>query len=134
MALTAEMLLKNKKVIEERTAEKETTLKIKSLEGLVEDPTIKIRSLNYAEISKIQEEAGQDKIKMDILTCYNAVVEPNLKDKKVQEGYECKTNPYGIVEKIFEKQDVMFISGKIAKLSGLAETKEENVIEEIKNE
>jgi len=133
MAMSAEMLLKNKGIIKERTEEKETTVKLKSLEGKVEDPTIRIKSLNFDEINRIQELAGVDKMFMDILTCYNAVVEPNLKDEKLREGYDCKTDPYKIVETIFEKQEVMFISSKIAELSGLGKIKSEDVIEEIKN-
>lgn len=134
MTMTAEMLLKNKKIIEERTAPKEITVKLKSLVGKVEDPTIKIKSLDFDEMSKIEQESGGDKVKMDILTCYNAVIEPVLKDKKLQEGFECKTNPHGIVEKLFEKQEIMFISGKVAKLSGYRTNREDDVIEEIKNE
>ena len=133
MAMNAEMLLRNKGIIKERTDKKETTLKLKSLEGKIDDATIRIKSLSFDEINKIQEDAGTDKMKMDILTCYKAVIEPDLKDKKLQEGFGCKGNPYGIVEEIFEKQEVMFISSKIAELSGLGKIKAEDVIEEIKN-
>lgn len=134
MAMSAEMLLKNKGIIEERTNEKQVTIELKSLVGKVEDPTIKIKSLTFGEMSRIQEEAAGDKNKIDILTCYNAVVEPNLKDKKIHEGYGVKSNPYGIVEKIFEKQEVIFISGKVAYISGLKTIKPDEVVSEIKNE
>lgn len=133
MAMTAEMLLKNKGIIKERTDTKETTLKIKSLEGKIDDPTITIKSLDINEMKKIQNEAGGDEFKMAILACYNGIVEPNLKDKKLHQGYECKSEPYKIVENIFEKQEFKYIANKIGELSGLGNVKEEDIIEEIKN-
>jgi hypothetical protein len=53
----------------------------------------------------------------DIHMVYNIVVEPNLKDKKLQDAYDC-VEPTDIVEKLFEIGEIGQISGHGMMLAG----------------
>lgn len=66
----------------------------------------------------------------DIHMVYNIVVEPNLKDKKLQDAYEC-VEPTDIVEKLFEIGEIGQISGHGMMLAGYGT--EVKVIKDLKN-
>ncbi len=132
MSITAEMLLKNKQIIKERTAEKQLKIKVKGLEEILEDPTATIKSLDINTITRISQQANGDVVLSNILTVYNGMVEPNLKDKNLQKGYEVKAHE--IVTEILDLDEVQHIAAKISKLSGFTNSKEADIIEEIKNE
>lgn len=128
-----EDLLKNKGILDDKTSEKREDIIIKSLkENGIGDGKITIKSLEMDKIQDAIKMAGGDIYKSSVIACYNGVVEPNLKDKKLHEGFGCKTNPHAIVEKIFDPSEIKVIADKITALSGVGKSANE-VIEEIKN-
>ena len=92
---------------------------------------VKIKSLDRATMSRITEQAEGDNLLNLDFNVYNGVVEPNLKNKDLQKGYEVIA--HNIVEKIFDWDEIRYIENRIGKLSGFGK-KEGEVIEEIKNE
>ena len=61
------------------------------------------------------------------------MLEPNLKDKELQEAYKVRTNPYKIVESIFKPIEVNLIADKICEISGLKDVENmEELVKEVK--
>ncbi|UYZ37276.1 hypothetical protein OD350_06320 [Clostridium beijerinckii] len=132
MAIKIEDLLKNKGILDEKISEKTKELTIKSLkETGIGDGKIIIKSLDMDTIQNAIREAKGDMYKSSIIACYKGIVEPNLKDKKLHEGYGCKTNPHGIVNHFLDPSEVKAVSDEISALSGVGRDASE-VIEEIK--
>lgn len=131
MAINIEQLLVNKGIIQEDTGEKQISIEIARLKEKLGDGEIKIKSL---EINKIQEIANQTKneFSMAARVVYNAVTEPNLKDKELQKAFGCKTNPFAIVQEIFTPLEIKAIADKVAEISGLKDIDEGKIITEIK--
>lgn len=131
MAINIEQLLANKGIIQEDTGEKHISVEIARLKEKLGDGEIKLKSL---EVNKIQEIANQTKNEFSMATrvIYNAVLEPNLKDKELQKAFSCKTNPFAIVEQIFTPLEIKAIADKVAEISGLKELNEGEIIAEIK--
>lgn len=131
--MNIEDLLKSKGIFDDRASEKRENIVIKSLkENEVGDGQITIKSLEMDKIQDAIKMAGGDLYKSSVIACYNGIVEPNLKDKKLHEGFGCKTNPHAIVEKLFDPSEIKVIADKITALSGVGKSADE-VIEEIKN-
>lgn len=128
MQLTIEKLLQDKEIIKKATGEKTTNLEIKRL-----DAEITIKSLSIDKIMQFAKEE-KDEYKASIKAVYSAVIDPNLKDNELLKAYSCKSNPYGIVEKIFTPAEIDIIANKIAILSGLNNFNENDLVVEIKNE
>lgn len=61
---------------------------------------------------------------------YNCVVEPNLKDKDLQNAYKT-VSPLDIVDKIFDPGEVASISKEIVRLAGYIDSVK--VVDDIKN-
>jgi len=132
MAITIEQLLKNKEIIKEKTAEKTTTLKIKSFKELFGEEEITIKSLEPGRLQELTLQANNNNYKLKTLVVYNAVTSPDLKNKDLQAGFECKTNPLGIVDKLFTPIEVRYIADEVSILSRL-ETRDPNeIVVEIK--
>lgn len=55
--------------------------------------------------------------KSDVHMVYNCCVEPNLKDKELQQAYDCK-EPDEIVEKIFTPGEISQISRILFEIAG----------------
>src|SRR5471030_2576570 len=132
MGITIEQLLKNKEIIKEKTGEKTAILKIKSFKKLFDEEEITIKSLEPSRIQELAMQAGSNEYKTNVLVIYNAVTSPNLKDKGLQERYDCKTNPLGIVDKLFTPIEVKMISDEVAILSRFNTRSPKEIVLEIK--
>lgn len=136
MPITAEMLLKNKGILKERTGEKQGSIVLKELKKKLGDGEVKFKSTTMDRIHDLSKQCSDNDYKLTCMIVYDSLVEPNLKDKELQKGYECKATPYKIVEELFTAREVKIIGDKISNLSDIPDTKmkENEIIEEIKNE
>lgn len=130
--ITIEQLLKNKEIIKEKTGEKTATLKIKSFGELFGEEEITIKSLEPEKLQELTLQANNNTYKLNILVVYNSVTSPNLKDKALQEGFGCKTNPLGIIDQLFTPIEVNKISDEVAILSRVNTRSPKEIILEIK--
>lgn len=67
----------------------------------------------------------------DAYLVYNCIVEPNLKDKALQEAYECM-EPLDIVHKVFEFGEIKAISDVLIKSIGVGKKLDHAIMEEVK--
>ena len=125
--ITIENLLQNKEIIEAGTGVKEVELEIKRLKDTVKIKSLDVNKLiNLADTSKNQYEAN-------VKIVYYAMLEPNLKDKDLQEAYKVKTNPYKIVESVFKPIEINLISDKVCEISGLKDVENmDELVKEVK--
>ena len=125
--ITVENLLQNKEIIEAGTGVKEVELEIKRLKDTVKIKSLDVNKLiNLADTSKNQYEAN-------VKIVYYAMLEPNLKDKDLQEAYKVKTNPYKIVESVFKPIEINLISDKVCEISGLKDVENmDELVKEVK--
>jgi hypothetical protein len=93
-------------------------LRVKSLDGniVIGKPDRQL----ILEAMDMKDEDG------DLYLVYECVLEPNLKDKELQEAYG--VNGYEIVDAIFEVGEISSISKEITKFAGYGDS-----VEEIKN-
>lgn len=91
---------------------------------------IKFKKANRFDIMTARDMSSYD---ADPYIIYNHVIEPNLKDTKLQKAYECD-NPLDIVDKIFDKpEDLISISlAIIGKNKNINEVARE-VMSDVKN-
>ncbi len=122
-------VLENAGILDEKNSEKTKKLKIASLKD-IGDGTITIKSIDDEILDSI-EKMSKTTFELNKNAVYQGCVEPNLKDKEFQAGLKCKTNPLGIVRKIFSRAEVEIIAEEIGKLSGMYQ--EKGLIKEIKN-
>lgn len=118
--LTVKELIARKQQLANKGAKKQT-LYIKSLDANI---TIQQQSREVYLDAMDMGAAG------DSYVVYNAVIEPKLKDKELQEAYGC-TEPMDIVFKIFEPGEIPQIAMVCAELAGFGNSVK--VVEEIKN-
>ena len=88
----------------------------------VKQPTIKIIEENL----KIEGRQG------DVELIYECVVEPNLKDKDLQQAYGCIA-PSDIVPMIFKTGEIGAIASAIMRCAGYGQSVEVKIHEEVKN-
>lgn len=125
--ITIENLLQNKKIIEAGTGVKEVELEIKRLKD-----TIKIKSLDVNKLINLAD-TSKNQYETNVKIVYYAMVEPNVRDKDLQEAYKVKTNPYKIVESIFKPIEINLISDKVCEISGLKDVEDmEELVKEVK--
>ena len=125
--ITVENLLQNKEIIEAGTGVKEVELYIKRLKD-----TIKIKSLDVNKLINLAD-TSKNQYETNVKIVYYAMVEPNVRDKELQEAYKTKSNPYKIVESIFKPVEVNLISDKVCEISGLKEVEDmEELVKEVK--
>ena len=125
--ITIENLLQNKEIIEAGTGVKEVELYIKRLKD-----TIKIKSLDVNKLINLAD-TSKNQYETNVKIVYYAMVEPNVRDKDLQEAYKTKSNPYKIVESIFKPVEVNLISDKVCEISGLKEVEDmEELVKEVK--
>ena len=125
--ITIENLLQNKAIIEACTGVKEVELYIKRLKD-----TIKIKSLDVNKLINLAD-TSKNQYETNVKIVYYAMVEPNVRDKELQEAYKTKSNPYKIVESIFKPVEVNLISDKVCEISGLKEVEDmEELVKEVK--
>lgn len=125
--ITIENLLQNKDIIEAETGVKEIELEIKRLKD-----TIKIRSLDVNKLINLTDTC-KNQYEANIKIVYYGMVEPNVRDKDLQEAYKVKTNPYKIVESIFKPIEINLIADKVCEISGLKDVENmDELVKEVK--
>lgn len=125
--ITIENLLKNKEIIEAGTAVKEVELEIKRLKD-----TIKIRSLDVNKLINLTDTC-KNQYEANVKIVYYGMLEPNVRDKELQEAYKVQTNPYKIVESIFKPIEINLISDKVCEISGLKDVENmDELVKEVK--
>ena len=75
---------------------------------------------------------GQDNRQNDIELIFETVIEPNLKDKDLQQAYGC-TIPSDIVPMIFKPGEVGALARAIMGVAGFGSSFEAKIHEEVKN-
>lgn len=125
--ITIENLLQKKEIIEAQTGVKEVELEIKRLKD-----TIKIRSLDVNKLLNLVDTC-KNQYEANVKIAYYGIVEPNIRDKELQEAYKVKTNPYKIVESIFKPIEINLIADKICEISGLKDVENmDELVKEVK--
>ncbi|SCY93032.1 phage tail assembly chaperone [Alkaliphilus peptidifermentans] len=124
--LTVTDLIKKKEQLKQKEKSTEE-LYVPSLDSyiIIQKPS---RALCMEALSVAQNDSTQDKA--DLHMVYNCVVEPNLKDIKLQEEFSC-VEPMEIVEKIFEAGEIGSISGYCLKMAGYSDSVK--AVKDIKN-
>lgn len=122
-------VLENAGILDEKNSEKTKKLKIASLKD-IGDGTITIKSIDDETLDSI-EKMSKTTFELNKNAVYQGCIEPNLKDKEFQTGLKCKTNPLGVVRKMFSRAEIEMIATEIGKLSGMYQ--EKGLIKEIKN-
>jgi len=125
--LTIADLLKQKDQLKKKEARK-TSLYIDSLDAeiTIQEPN---RSLCIETLEMVQDEARSEMA--DPYLVYHSVIEPNLKDSKLQEEFGC-VQPTDIVEMLFRPGEISAISGHALQLAGFKDGVRK-VDEELKN-
>lgn len=125
--ITIENLLQNKDIIEAQTGVKEVELEIKRLKD-----TIKIRSLDVNKLINLTDTC-KNQYEANVKIAYYGIVEPNVRDKDLQEAYKVRTNPYKIVESVFKPIEINLIADKVCEISGLKDVENmEELVKEVK--
>ena len=125
--ITIENLLQNKEIIQAQTGVKEVELEIKRLKD-----TVKIKSLDVNKLLNLVDSC-KNQYEANVKIVYYGMLEPNLKDKEVQEAYKVQTNPYKIVECIFKPIEINLIADKVCEISGLKDVENmDQIIKEVK--
>ncbi len=109
--LTVQELIAQKEKLANKKQKKET-LFIKSM-----DSEITIQAPTSSLILEAQERGADEATKADTYLVYQCMIEPDLKDKKLQEAFEC-VEPMDIVDLIFLPGEVASIADKIMTLGG----------------
>ena len=125
--ITIENLLQNKEIIQAQTGVKEAELEIKRLKD-----TVKIKSLDVNKLINLVDNCN-NQYGANVKIVYYGMLEPNLKDKELQEAYKVQTNPYKIIESIFKPIEINLIADKICEISGLKDVENmDQLVQEIK--
>lgn len=122
-------VLENAGILDEKNSEKTKELEIASLKD-IGDGKITIKSFDDETLDRI-EKMSKTAFELNKNAVYQGCIEPNLKDKEFQAGLKCKTNPLGVVRKMFSRAEVEMIATEIGKLSGMYQQKD--MVKEIKN-
>lgn len=122
--LTVSELIRRKLQIKEAKAKLKTVeVEIESLGG-----TITITEPSKSLILDITNMDNQDKANK--FAIYSCVTDPNLRDKELQQEYDC-VEPYDIVDKLFSYGEIVQISAILNNMIGLSSGVK--IVEEIKN-
>ncbi|MGB9813531.1 MAG: phage tail assembly chaperone [Thermovenabulum sp.] len=116
----------------------EKEIEMKRLSELLDEKVVfKIRAIDgerYADIQRLAINISNkgnvkdiDMYKLQVLTIIEGVVEPNLKDKRLLEHFNCAT-PEELVKRLLLAGEITDLYNEIAKLSGY-----ETEVEDIKN-
>ena len=85
------------------------------IESMDAEITVKVPSASL--ILEAQGQGEEDPARADSYLIFNSVIEPDLKDKELQEAYGC-IEPLDIVEKIFLPGEISSIAVEIMKSAG----------------
>ena len=123
MAVTiAELISQREQIKNEKTNTYDLNTSIGTI--TVKQPTTKL----IDETLRIEGGGRQS----DIELIYESVIEPNLKDKDLQQAYGC-TAPSDIVSKLFKTGEIGAIASAIMRCAGYGQAIEYKVHEDIKN-
>ena len=114
------LLARKEQAIEDKRKNSTGELYVQSLDG-----TITVKPPTRAILSDARE--TDDDSLADRYLVYQCVVEPNLKDKKLQDAYGCG-EPDEIVDKIFELGEISKIADKCVNMAGFG-----NSVKTVKN-
>ena len=119
--ITLDLLLARKEQSkEDKNKKNRRELYIPSLDG-----TIIVKPPTRATLSEAKD--SDDDALADRYLVYECIVEPDLKDKHLQESYKC-AEPDEIVDKIFELGEVSKIAAECMDMAGF-----NNSVEAVKN-
>lgn len=136
MNLVDELLKADAKTADELDTDTYTSKRLTKIIGSKELVTIKIRGVKSRRVNdivayQIDRHGDMDYSKTydaKLMMCLEGIVEPNLRDKSLQEHFNCETAK-DLCEKLFENE-VTAISDAISALSGI---NNENAEDDIKN-
>lgn len=114
----------------EQLKNNEKAIVVLHVESLGGDITIQEPTRDFC-IEALEMAQSGDSDRADAHIVYNCVIEPNLKDKELQEAFKC-IEPTDIVDMIFKPGEVASISGNCLDLAGYG-TGLKKVEQEIKN-
>ena len=113
--LTIQDLIAQKEKLLNKKLKKEV-LFIKSFDG-----EITITAPSSSLILEAQDLGEDDPTRADVYMVYQCMVEPNLKDQKLQEAFDC-VEPMDVVEEIFLPGEIASIASKIMGLGGFGDS------------
>lgn len=128
-----DIIAKKQEVQEIKTA----TVEVPSLGG-----EITIQSANKDDLRRYDEfmayeypktHEPRELVKAMSKLILNNVVEPNLKDPALIEALGCKKNPEGVVDEMFDLNEIGQIAVFILELSGRKDANAVRLVDEIKN-
>jgi len=111
--LTVQELIAQREKLAKKKSKTET-LFISSM-----DSDIVIKAPTSSLLLEAQSMGQDDATKADVYLVYQCVTEPDLKDKKLHEAFEC-VEPMDIVSEIFLPGEVASIADKIMGLGGFS--------------
>lgn len=120
--LSAKALIEKRKLIEEKKR-KEFLIEVQDL------GVFKFRTPDLFDI--IDSQAFKDGKNADEYIVYNCAIEPSLKNKELQEAFECH-EPFDIVDKLFLPGEKQRIASLLSDAAGYKEDVAK-VVEEVKN-
>lgn len=116
-------------LIAQRDQIKNKRKELYDLETSIGTITIKQPSLKTIEETLKISDGGRQS---DIELIYESVIDPNLKDKELQNAYGC-TAPSDIVAMLFKTGEVGAIAAAIMRCAGYGQSIEFKIHEEVKN-
>ena len=116
-------------LIAQRDQIKNKRKELYDLETSIGTITIKQPSLKTIEETLKIDNGGRQG---DIELIYESVVDPNLKDKDLQNAYEC-TAPSDIVPMLFKTGEIGALAATIMRCAGYGQSIEFKIHEEVKN-
>ena len=119
-----ELMRRKEQMLESKKLHKKKELYVESLDGVITitEPTRDI----ILEASEFEGNKG------DVYTVYQCVTEPNLKDRELQQAFEC-VEPMEIVEKVFSAGEITNIALKCIELAGYGQNSIKEIVENTKN-
>lgn len=123
--MNIEELIKNADKVKEKQPEKLYTLKVKRLENLGFDGTLKVRKPDVLLISSYVER-NRDSAYL----AAESIVEPNLNDKALQEAFKVK-NRKDLVKRLFTVEEIGEIDAQLGII--MKRNPEVSIVDDIKN-
>lgn len=123
--LTVKELIKQKEILKQKK-DKQADIYVQSI-----DREITVKCPTNSVILEAASFGEQDPTKADKYLIMECTIVPNLRDRELQEAYEC-VDPTDIVDHIFEPGEIPNIAMEIMALAGYKNTVKK-VVDDIKN-
>ena len=104
-----ELIRRKEQMLEAKKTRKKQDIYIRSLDAII--------TVQEPDTGLCRDAAEMSDGEGDVYMCYESVVEPNLKDKELQEAYGC-ASPMDIVNMIFAPGEIPQIAIECMKLAG----------------